>query len=321
MYMRLFAHWHRLVPAHLAPITSVVHDGNPQAGLVTLDVDNSIHHRLPGDHLMRAPPFHHPTAARRAGPTSLLTVMSAWAFIAAMEICMAGQVDNAAGQLDGAPSPQRSMQQPDSIPYPRGAADEIQSLERPHSINIEGELFRGAGDAPVVIIEYGDYMCPYCSQFEVDTYPVIRETYVDTGKVKFLYRNLVGSPHETSARAATCAREQGRFWEMHQNLYTERTTGEASDLHKRASALGLRLNEFESCMGIAGPNDATGRAMSEAKAIHVLSTPTFLIGTVESSGNIVNVRLAIVGAYGVGTFKAAIEQLLRPAHGSAGNSD
>src|SRR3990167_3005650 len=79
----------------------------------------------------------------------------------------------------------------------------------------------GDQNAPVTIIEYGDYQCPFCGKFFKETEPTLRENYIKTGKVKFVYRDFafLGQESLWAANAAQCAGEQGKFWEYHDYLY------------------------------------------------------------------------------------------------------
>ena len=83
---------------------------------------------------------------------------------------------------------------------------------------------KGDANAPVAIIEYSDFQCPYCRKFYEDTLPTLIKEYVDTGKAKLVYRHFPLEFHPAalvSAQASECAAEQGKFWEMHDAIFTE----------------------------------------------------------------------------------------------------
>lgn len=84
------------------------------------------------------------------------------------------------------------------------------------------DVVLGDPKAPVTLIEYGDYQCPFCGRFFKDTEPLIRENYIKTGKVKMVFRNFqfLGSESVSAAEAAECAKDQGKFWAYHDALYT-----------------------------------------------------------------------------------------------------
>ncbi|MDE3111263.1 MAG: thioredoxin domain-containing protein, partial [Acidobacteriota bacterium] len=88
--------------------------------------------------------------------------------------------------------------------------------------DLGGEAFMGATAAKVALIEYGDYECPYCREFERSAFPEILERYIKPGKVRFYYRDLPlpAHPHAIlAARAAHCAADQSKYWEMHDALF------------------------------------------------------------------------------------------------------
>src|SRR3989344_6874018 len=103
--------------------------------------------------------------------------------------------------------------------------EEIAAAGRPPAIGDDYVL--GDANAPVTIIEFGDYQCPFCGRFFNQTEPQIRENYVKTGKVKFVYKDLIiidgfvagGQESKNAAMAANCAGEQGKFWEYHDLIF------------------------------------------------------------------------------------------------------
>ncbi len=113
----------------------------------------------------------------------------------------------------------------------------------------------GDAGAPVTIIEYSDYQCPFCSKFFKETESVLREKYIKTGKVKFISRDFafLGDESTWAAEAAHCAGEQGKFWQYHDYLF-ENQGGENSGafgkdkLKSFAAALGLDKDKFNSCL-------------------------------------------------------------------------
>jgi protein-disulfide isomerase len=80
------------------------------------------------------------------------------------------------------------------------------------------EYSLGRSDAPLTLLEFTDYQCPYCRKFQAETWPLLKKNYIDTGKLRFIVRDLPLSFHSSArpaAEAAHCAAEQGKFWEMH----------------------------------------------------------------------------------------------------------
>lgn len=149
----------------------------------------------------------------------------------------------------------------------------------------------GDPKAPVHIVEYGDFQCPYCLKFWSEAEPQLIEEYVNTGKVFFEFRSfpILGPESVTAAEGAYCASDQGKFWEFHDTLFTN-WTGEnvgdftAEKLSQYARAIGLNLREFESCLseGKYKGRVEQDKAQGEADGVH--ATPTFFINGVKVEG-------------------------------------
>jgi protein-disulfide isomerase len=97
------------------------------------------------------------------------------------------------------------------------------------------DVILGDPNAPVTFIEYGDYQCPFCARFFTDVEPLIRDQYVKTGKVKIIFRSypFLGAESTAAAEAAECAKDQGKFWEYHDALYT----AESQDGHENNGSM------------------------------------------------------------------------------------
>ena len=113
----------------------------------------------------------------------------------------------------------------------------------------------GQADAPVVVVEFGDFQCPYCGQFAKGAAQQIKETYVPTGQVRFVYRHLafLGNESTWAAEASECAEDQGRFWDYHDKLFDEQR-GEnqgaysKDNLKRFAAEIGLDTDRFDSVL-------------------------------------------------------------------------
>ncbi len=199
------------------------------------------------------------------------------------------------------------------------------TLKVPDTLGVDGELFRGEATAPVAIIEYADIECPFCRHFERDIYPRVFDDYIKAGKARLYYRDMPMPFHEhavPAARAAHCAGEQGKFWEMHDSLFTDnvrvpspngRSGLGTNDIDERAAKLGLDTAKLDACMASPRFADEIKRSFEEAAKMNIEGTPTFVIGTIGPNGNVVSVKKTIVGAQPFGAFKAAIDPLLAPA--------
>lgn len=166
---------------------------------------------------------------------------------------------------------------------------------------------RSIGDpnAPVTVIEYGDYQCPFCANFGTTGFPQLVETYIATGQVRFEFRDRIvidrndsGESHR-AAEAAMCAQDQGLFWEYHKVLYTN-LTGEnvgsftPERLKELASLVpGLDRDAFNSCVDDRRHQDAVRAMDNESLAAGINSTPTFVVNGKVVQGRYEDVAAAI----------------------------
>lgn len=147
----------------------------------------------------------------------------------------------------------------------------------------------GSVDAPVVIIEYADLTCPYCSKFALETMPQIVENYVDKGLVRIEWRDLplFGDPSGAAAFGGRAAGAQGKFWEFQTALFNAQiprdqvTQATVTDV---AKTIGLDMVKFEQGFTDQTFYDAISKDYSEAQQIGAQSTPTFLINGVPLLG-------------------------------------
>lgn len=184
----------------------------------------------------------------------------------------------------------------------------------------------GDPNAPVRIEEFSDYQCPFCERFHEETEPLLRQYYIDTGKVLFVYRsmgnwvsgNIGGGKTESqdSALAAYCAGEQNKFWEMHALLFAN-VLGEdvGSYTDKRIKAIaekieGLDTAQFNSCYDSGKYEDRVEQDYNDGLAANVNGTPAFLL-TYTVNGE-TRTRL-IEGAQPFSVFQQEIEAALREA--------
>lgn len=181
-------------------------------------------------------------------------------------------------------------------------------------VSLKGAAFRGNADAPVVVVEFSDYFCPFCAKAENEVLPAIQRNYIEQGKVSLAFRHHPLEqlhPGATAAAvAAVCAGTSGRFWEMHASLFGDHKDVSPASLTHRAGALSIDADEFGRCLTSA---DARGRVdtdVRQAEALGLGGTPVFLIGRRQPDGA-VRVVSVIDGARPVGDFQAAIEKALR----------
>jgi len=146
-------------------------------------------------------------------------------------------------------------------PQPTMTAEPTQPQrpEAPETVVVTAQPTEGDPDAPVTIVEFSEFYCPFCARFAWETKPRIEKDYIAKGLVKFVYRNLVvhGPPALLAAVAGECAHEQGKFWDYHDRLFEAVFPGksisrhqelEVADLKGLASEVGLDPEEFNACL-------------------------------------------------------------------------
>jgi protein-disulfide isomerase len=143
---------------------------------------------------------------------------------------------------------------------------------------------RGESNAPVTIVEYGDFQCPNCGAFARSTEGELIRRYIDTGKARLVWKNFawIGGESKQAAQAAACAGAQGRFWEYHDYLYAHQR-GEnagafsAANLKSFATALALDRAAFDPCLDSGRYQSVIDKDASEVRALGLTGTPTFII--------------------------------------------
>lgn len=161
---------------------------------------------------------------------------------------------------------------------------------------------KGDENAPVTIVEFSDFECPFCGQFYTQSLPQILEEYVDTGKAKIYYRHLPLSFHpqaRPAALASECANEQGSFWEYHDILFDNNSaisTATTDTYVGWATELGLNAGQFETCLTSEKYAENVDGDSAAAAAAGASGTPTFYINGQQ-----------VVGAQPFASFKAIID--------------
>ena len=178
------------------------------------------------------------------------------------------------------------------------------------NVSVDDDASMGNEKAKVVVVEFSDFQCPFCRTFWSGAYQQIKKEYVDTGKVKFVYRDFPLSFHSaamSAAQGSQCAKDQGKFWEMHDKMFSEQEKlGQGtvqfgvSDIKKWASQIGLNTNEFNQCLDSEKYKSEVEKDIADGSAYGVSGTPTLFI-----NGRIV------VGAQPFAVFKAIIDEELK----------
>jgi len=169
------------------------------------------------------------------------------------------------------------------------------------------------------MMEFTDLQCPYCAEFELQTLPVLRARYVDTGLVKFASYDLPLNFHPyalLAALAAHCAGEQGQYWPYREALYREQSSLPTAPYGQLAQRFGLDLARFESCRSDPERQALVLTDAQKAASKGIQSTPSFVIG------RIVNGQFEgelITGAQPLEVFDARLQAALKEARQPAGH--
>lgn len=166
-------------------------------------------------------------------------------------------------------------------------------------ISTDDDPSKGSEDAKVTIVEFSDYQCPFCGRFARDTLPLIVSEYVDTGKVRIVFRDFPIAGHQNAQKAAEaseCADEQGKFWEYHDKLFANQQYLGIVDLKQYAKDLGLDSAKFDQCLDSGKYASEVQKDFQDGQSYGVSGTPTFFVNDIQ-----------IVGAQPFSVFKQAIE--------------
>lgn len=248
-------------------------------------------------------------------PTSAPAKRPAWQLAVPALVVVAGVLLAylALGRTDGgestpaAPAPTSAAESTGSrTPSPDQMAEAAKQLDARYTRRREGDPYaKGRVDAPVVLVEYADYRCPYCAKFATDTRPELVRRYLEQGLLRIEWRDLpiFGAESENAAVAARAAARQGRFWPFHELAFAEAPrSGHAEYSPERLRDLARRsgvadLAKFERDLVDPALREEVRKDATEGQEMGLTSTPSFLI----------NGR-AVVGAQPLQTFVTLIEQ-------------
>jgi protein-disulfide isomerase len=153
-------------------------------------------------------------------------------------------------------------------------------------VSVAGEPFRGSEKAPVTIVKFEDFQCPFCKQVQ-PTFDELLSRY--NGKVRLVHKDLpLESLHaqaRQAAEAARCAHEQGKFWEYHDKLYANSPKAGADDLKSYAKEVSLNVDSFDRCFASGKYKTVVQQDLNEGAQLGLTGTPTFFINGREISGN------------------------------------
>jgi protein-disulfide isomerase len=173
-----------------------------------------------------------------------------------------------------------------------------------------GESFIGDPAAPVTMIEYSDFQCPYCALFHARTFPKIKAKYIDSGQLRFIHRHLPLPAHRlavTAAEAAACAGDQGLYWILTDLMFSRASCLECQGVVELSKAVPLDRGRFEECVSSERHRPEIDQDIAAAKALNLRGTPTFIVGRTTTTG----VKgIAFEGARAFEEFESRIDRIL-----------
>ena len=179
-------------------------------------------------------------------------------------------------------------------------------------LSLDGVPMLGNKDAPITIVEFTDYQCPFCQRFHVTTYPELKKNYIDTGKVRFYSRDLpLTDMHPNAmraAQAARCAGEQNHYWTLREVMSANPAKLSMDHIMVYASDLKMDVNKFRNCLSDEKYKAAVQSDVMEAMRIGANGTPAFVVGKSTPEG--VDGEL-MLGAMPIGMFEEKFKALAK----------
>ena len=178
---------------------------------------------------------------------------------------------------------------------------------------------QGKPDAPLTLIEYSDFTCGYCLKFFQETLPRLQAAYLDTGKVKFVYRDYPRSDRGVgveAAVAARCAGAQGRYWAMHDRLFGEGRRLDSGSFKRVAKSVGLDEVQFGKCFDERRYLESIFQDRQEANRWGFHGTPGFILMQTVAGPTEKVPAVAIPGAFPFEAFAEEIDRMLSKVQGS-----
>lgn len=193
-----------------------------------------------------------------------------------------------------------------------------QQAFKPTDMKLGEAAYKGKKTAPVTLIEFSDYQCPYCKRHATTTMTQLTESYIDTGKLRFVMRempipNLHPRAHAASV-AVLCSGDQGNYWGMHDALFNDQKAKTDDDFKAMADTLGLDGTAFSTCLASKRFDAQIKADQAEARKLGITGTPSFVLGLTDPKDpSIVHLTKFIRGAQPFATFSADIDELLKPS--------
>ena len=185
----------------------------------------------------------------------------------------------------------------------------------------DSDIVRGNPTAPVTVLEYSDFTCGYCEKFFHETFPKLLSEYIDTGKVRFVYRDFPrapGGPGLHASQAARCAGAQDAYWPMHDRLFNSGQRFSVEQIQGYAKELGIDVPAFSQCLADETYVKSIYQDRIEGGTLGIRGTPGFVIflTALPKDGEMV----MIPGAFPYETFQEEIEKVLQSSPSQPGQA-
>lgn len=185
------------------------------------------------------------------------------------------------------------------------------------TIDVAGAPARGRDDAVVTLVEFSDYECPFCIRHFKQTMPQIEQNYLETGKIRYVFRDFpIDQNHPEAIRAhqaSRCALEQNKFWDLHARLFSAAGTHTAVALEARAREAGLNDAAFRTCLASGRTTRNIRETESVVQSLGATGTPWFLVGLRDLASDRVRILKSIGGAQPYEQFAIVLDAALREA--------
>jgi protein-disulfide isomerase len=182
------------------------------------------------------------------------------------------------------------------------------------TIAITNEPAKGSPSAKVTVVEVSDYHCPFCRRQTLQTMPQLMAEYVNSGKVRYVFVDYpIAQLHPDafkSHEAADCAGDQGKYWQMHDILFTNTPAKDAAQLVSEAQMIGLDAAKFAACLKAGEHAPAINDSIARMQQLGVGGTPLTLIGVTPVPGAPMKIVSSVYGAKPYAELKAAIDTVL-----------
>lgn len=194
----------------------------------------------------------------------------------------------------------------------RQARGRRNTAPRTAEILVDGRPAMGDPKAPLTMVEFSDYQCPFCRRFSIATLPRIRKEYIETGKLRYVFRDFpITSIHPLAvgaASAAHCAAEQGKYWDMHDLIFQKSREIKPAQLKGHAKTIGLDDAKFSECFDSKRYLRQIATDIRDGQRAGVSGTPTFFLGPTKNGKTFTGAALR--GAQPYAVFKRTLDAAL-----------